>query len=78
MLNGTKSLLTSRCRRAFSKATMAASAPWPKFTPPLTLQAHVAISTWKEDYDANRPQSSLGNITPNEFAMKMAPEKQAT
>nr|WP_256432972.1 MULTISPECIES: helix-turn-helix domain-containing protein [unclassified Martelella] len=29
-------------------------------------------------YDANRPHSSLGNITPNEFAMKMAPEKQAT
>lgn len=40
-------------------------------------QARAAISTWKEDYNANRPHSSLGNITPNEFAMKMALEKQA-
>lgn len=77
MLNGTRSLLPSRCRGAFSKAFMAASAPWPKFTPPLTLQAHVAITTWKGDCDADRPHS-LGNITPNEFAMKMAPEKPAT
>ncbi len=41
------------------------------------LQARDAINAWKEDYNRNRPHSSLGNITPNEFAMKMAMEKQA-
>ncbi|WP_147293960.1 integrase core domain-containing protein, partial [Ciceribacter selenitireducens] len=40
-------------------------------------QARAAITAWKEDYNKNRPHSSLGNITPSEFAMKMAMEKQA-
>ncbi|WP_409558712.1 IS3 family transposase [Brucella pseudogrignonensis] len=40
-------------------------------------QARAAITAWKEDYNRNRPHSSLGNITPSEFAMKMAMEKQA-
>ena len=40
-------------------------------------QARAAIATWKEDYNRNRPHSSLGNITPNEFATKMILEKQA-
>lgn len=40
-------------------------------------QARAAITAWKEDYNRNRPHSSLGNITPREFAMKMAMEKQA-
>jgi putative transposase len=40
-------------------------------------QARASIATWKEDYNRNRPHSSLGNITPNEFAMKMILEKQA-
>ena len=40
-------------------------------------QARAAIATWKEDYNRNRPHSSLGNITPNEFATKMTLEKQA-
>lgn len=40
-------------------------------------EARNQITTWKEDYNTHRPHSSLGNITPNEFAMKMALEKQA-
>lgn len=40
-------------------------------------EARNPITIWKEDYNTHRPHSSLGNITPNEFAMKMALEKQA-
>ena len=40
-------------------------------------QARQQITEWKEDYNKKRPHSSLGNITPNEFAMKMALQKQA-
>lgn len=40
-------------------------------------QARAAIDLWKEDYNQNRPHSALGNITPIEFAIKMALEEQA-
>ncbi len=40
-------------------------------------QARQQITDWKDDYNRERPHSSLGNITPIEFAMKMALEKQA-
>jgi putative transposase len=40
-------------------------------------QARAVINAWREDYKANRPHSSLGNITPSEFEMKILPEKQA-
>ena len=40
-------------------------------------EAKQQISNWKEDYNNQRPNSSLGNITPSEYVMKMAPEKQA-
>lgn len=40
-------------------------------------QARHQINEWKEDYNEERPHSSLGNITPNEFAAKTALQKQA-
>lgn len=40
-------------------------------------EARSQITAWKEDYNRNRPHSSLGNLTPSEFAMKMALQKQA-
>ena len=38
-------------------------------------QARTAITAWKEDYNRNRPHSSLGNITSSEFATKMVRKK---
>jgi putative transposase len=40
-------------------------------------QARAVINAWRQDYNANRPHSSLGNITPSEFATKILLEKQA-
>ncbi len=40
-------------------------------------QARSRITEWKEDYNQNRPHSSLGNLTPSEFAMKISLHKQA-
>lgn len=40
-------------------------------------EVRTQITLWKEDYNGQRPHSSLGSITPIEFAMKMALEKQA-
>ncbi len=40
-------------------------------------EARSQITAWKEDYNRNRPHSSLGNLTPSEFAFKMALQKQA-
>ena len=40
-------------------------------------EAKMHITAWKEDYNRNRPHSSLGNLTPNEFAMKIALENEA-
>ena len=40
-------------------------------------EARDRIAEWKEDYNNHRPHSSLGNLTPNEFATKQALEKQA-
>ena len=40
-------------------------------------QAREQINEWKEDYNNQRPHSSLGNLTPSEFAMKMVLQKQA-
>jgi putative transposase len=40
-------------------------------------EARSQIIAWKEDYNRNRPHSSLGKLTPSEFAMKKALQKQA-
>lgn len=41
------------------------------------IQARQQITDWRKDYNHNRPHSSLGNLTPIEYAMKMALQKQA-
>ncbi len=40
-------------------------------------QARATIHSWKEDYNQHRPHSSIGNMTPAEFALKSTLEKQA-
>lgn len=40
-------------------------------------EARDRINDWKEDYNSHRPHSSLGNLTPIEFATQLALEKQA-
>ena len=40
-------------------------------------EAREKIGAWKEDYNRNRPHSSLGNLTPQEFAMKAKLENKA-
>lgn len=33
-------------------------------------EAREKITAWKEGYNHNKPHSSLGNLTPEEFALK--------
>jgi len=40
-------------------------------------QTRAALAAWKEDYNANRPHSGLGNATPNEFAERFRLAQQA-
>lgn len=40
-------------------------------------EARAKIAAWKEDYNRQRPHSSLGNLTPSEFAMKTTLETKA-
>ena len=40
-------------------------------------EARDQINEWKEDYNQDRPHSSLGNLTPNEYAAQMLLQKQA-
>lgn len=40
-------------------------------------EARMRIDAWKDDYNDNRPHSSLGNLTPSEIASNLALEKQA-
>jgi putative transposase len=40
-------------------------------------EAREKITAWKEDYNRNRPHTSLGNLTPQEFALKSRLETKA-
>ena len=40
-------------------------------------EAREKITAWKDDYNQHRPHSSLGNLTPLEFAMKSRLETKA-
>lgn len=40
-------------------------------------EARLTLETWKEDYNTERPHSALGNMTPTEFARKLAVDKLA-
>ena len=40
-------------------------------------EAREMITAWKEDYNRHRPHSSLGNLTPKEFAFKSTLETKA-
>ena len=40
-------------------------------------EAREMITAWKEDYNRHRPHSSLGNLTPKEFAFKLKLETKA-
>lgn len=40
-------------------------------------EARSELAIWKEDYNRQRPHSALGNITPAEFASKIALENRA-
>ena len=40
-------------------------------------KAREKITAWKEDYNRHRPHSSLGNLTPLEFALKSRLENRA-
>lgn len=41
------------------------------------VEARQTLELWKEDYNTERPHSAVGNMTPNEFAMKSAVDKLA-
>ena len=40
-------------------------------------EARTKITAWKDDYNTERPHSSLGNLTPNEFVAKTMLQKLA-
>ena len=40
-------------------------------------KAREKITAWKEDHNRHRPHSSLGNLTPLEFALKSRLENRA-
>ena len=44
---------------------------------PSLAEGRNQFTTWKDDYNIRTLHSSFGNITPNEFAMKMAPENES-
>jgi putative transposase len=43
----------------------------------MLAEARSKIAAWKEDYNRIKPHSSLGNLTPEEFAMKTRLEMKA-
>ncbi len=67
------------CRTASSRASTAAFATSAstRCCSPHCPRRGTASPSGRRDYNSQRPHSSLGNLTPNEFATKQALEKQA-
>jgi hypothetical protein len=41
----------------------------------LIAEASIIVEQWREDYNNNRPQSSLGYLTPKEYLRRKKEEK---
>ncbi len=67
MQNGFVEIFNGSFRDEYLKETLFSS----------LAQARTRINSWQEDYNRHRPYSSLGYVTPREYAMKTALENQA-
>ena len=73
---GTTSLRASRCRTASSRAsTVALRDELPNETMFRSLaRSREVLSDWRNDYNGERPHTSLNGLTSNEFARRSTPD----